>query len=68
MVIDHGHGVTSSFLHLSSFAKKVGEVVKQGQWVARSGATGRATGPHLDWRLNYFEVRIDPELLVPPMK
>jgi murein DD-endopeptidase MepM/ murein hydrolase activator NlpD len=67
LVIDHGHGVTSSFLHLSAFTKKVGDVVKQGDIVAKSGSTGRATGPHLDWRMSYFEVRIDPELLVPPM-
>lgn len=67
LVIDHGHGVTSSFLHLSGFTKKVGDVVKQGEIVAKSGSTGRATGPHLDWRMSYFEVRIDPELLVPPM-
>lgn len=68
MVIDHGNGVTTSLLHLSGFTKKVGDVVKQGDVVAKSGATGRATGPHLDWRMNYFEIRVDPELLVEPMK
>lgn len=68
MVIDHGNGVTSSLLHLSGFTKKVGETVKQGDVVAKSGATGRATGPHLDWRMNFFEIRIDPELLAPAMK
>lgn len=41
--------------------------MKKGELVARSGATGRATGAHLDWRMNYFEVRVDPELLVPAM-
>lgn len=65
LVIDHGRGVTSTFLHLSGFTKKVGDVVKKGEVVARSGNTGRATGAHLDWRMNFFEVRIDPELLVP---
>ena len=67
LVLDHGHGVTSTFLHLSGFSKKVGDEVKQGDVVAKSGDTGRATGAHLDWRMNYFEVRVDPELLVPPM-
>jgi murein DD-endopeptidase MepM/ murein hydrolase activator NlpD len=67
MVIDHGRGVTSTFLHLSGFTAKVGDEVKKGDVVARSGATGRATGAHLDWRMNFFEVRIDPELLAPPM-
>lgn len=65
LVIDHGRGVTSTFLHLSGFTKKVGDVVEKGEVVARSGNTGRATGAHLDWRMNFFEVRIDPELLVP---
>ncbi len=67
LVLDHGHGVTSTFLHLSGFSKKVGDEVKQGDTIAKSGDTGRATGAHLDWRMNYFEVRIDPELLAPPM-
>jgi hypothetical protein len=67
LVLDHGHGVTSTFLHLSGFTKKVGDAVKQGEVIAKSGDTGRATGAHLDWRMNYFEIRIDPELLAPPM-
>ena len=65
LVLDHGHGVTSTFLHLSGFAKKVGDEVKKGDVIARSGNTGRSTGAHLDWRMNYFEIRVDPELLVP---
>ena len=67
LVLDHGHGVTSTFLHLSGFSKKVGDEVKQGDVVAKSGDTGRATGAHLDWRMNYFEVRVDPEMIAPPM-
>jgi biotin carboxyl carrier protein len=67
LVLDHGHGVTSTFLHLSGFSKKVGDEVKQGDVIAKSGDTGRATGAHLDWRMNYFEVRVDPELIAPPM-
>ena len=67
LVLDHGHGVTSTFLHLSGFSKKVGDEVKQGDVVAKSGDTGRATGAHLDWRINYFEVRVDPEMVAPPM-
>lgn len=67
LVLDHGQGLTSTFLHLSGFSKKVGDEVKQGEVIARSGDTGRATGAHLDWRMNFFEVRVDPELLAPPM-
>ena len=60
MIIDHGHGVTSTFLHLSASKVKKGDLVKQGQVVASVGASGRATGPHLDWRINWFKVRLDP--------
>jgi murein DD-endopeptidase MepM/ murein hydrolase activator NlpD len=65
LVLDHGHGLTSTFIHLNGFAAKVGDEVKQGQLIARVGMTGRTNGPHLDWRMNFFEVRIDPELTVP---
>ncbi|MDI3281909.1 M23 family metallopeptidase [Polyangium sp. 15x6] len=64
LIIDHGQGLTSTFIHLQGFSAKVGDEVKQGQTVARVGMTGRTNGPHLDWRMNFFEVRIDPELLV----
>ena len=70
MIIDHGHGVTSTFLHLSKSYVKVGDEVKQGQVVAAVGASGRATGPHLDWRINWFDVRLDPAyvLKIKPIK
>ncbi|MGH8456302.1 MAG: M23 family metallopeptidase [Stenotrophobium sp.] len=67
LMIDHGHGVASAFLHLSKLLVRKGERVKQGQVIARSGMSGRATGPHLDWRVNWFESRVDAEELVPPM-
>jgi len=67
LVIDHGHGLSSSFLHLSRILVKTGERVLTGQVVAEVGATGRVTGPHLDWRVNLFEARLDPVLLVGPM-
>ncbi|MEO8673712.1 MAG: M23 family metallopeptidase [Tahibacter sp.] len=65
ILIDHGHGVSSSFLHLSRIEVKLGEAVRRGQHIGASGATGRASGPHLHWGLNWFEVRLDPELLPP---
>jgi len=67
IMLDHGHGLSSSFLHLSKLHVKVGDKVKKGQLIAEIGATGRVTGAHLDWRMNLFNKRIDPELLVPPM-
>ncbi len=67
LLIDHGHGLSSSFLHLSEVLVEVGQRVKQGELVARIGATGRVTGAHLDWRMNLFDARIDPQLLVGEM-
>lgn len=65
MIIDHGLGVTSTFLHLSKGHVSAGTQVKQGDLVAEIGATGRVTGAHLDWRINWFGERLDPALLVP---
>jgi murein DD-endopeptidase MepM/ murein hydrolase activator NlpD len=67
LIIDHGHQLSSSFLHLSRILVKEGDRVEQGDVIAEVGATGRVTGPHLDWRMNLRSARIDPELLVPPM-
>lgn len=67
LIIDHGNRLFSSFLHLSRIDVKVGDRVAQGQRVGAIGATGRATGPHLHWGMSWGEVRVDPQLLVPPM-
>lgn len=63
VLIDHGHGVNSNFLHLSRIDVKVGDHVKRGQVIGAVGKTGRATGPHLHWGLTWFTVRLDPLLL-----
>ena len=67
MIIDHGHGLSSAFLHLSRILVDKGERVAQGQAIAEVGSTGRSTGPHLDWRINLFGRRLDPALVVGPM-
>lgn len=64
LILDHGHGLTSAFLHLSALSVKRGDVVKRGQRIGSIGATGRATGPHLDWRINWFDKRVDPAFLL----
>jgi murein DD-endopeptidase MepM/ murein hydrolase activator NlpD len=64
LLLDHGFGVSSNFLHLSRIDVKVGDRVEQGQIIAAVGATGRATGPHLHWGMNWFDVRIDPLLVL----
>ncbi len=64
LVLDHGHGLTSTFIHLSGALVKAGDRVVAGQAIAKVGASGRATGPHLDWRVNWFSVRLDPALVL----
>lgn len=67
LMIDHGHGLSSAFLHLSRIDVKLGQAVRQGQQIGAIGATGRATGPHLHWGLRWNEARIDPLLVAGPM-
>ena len=67
IILDHGYGLSSSFLHLSKVLVEVGQEVKSGQLIGEIGASGRATGAHLDWRMSWRSQRIDPQLLVPPM-
>lgn len=67
VILDHGYGLSSSFLHMSRIDVSVGDEVQTGDPIGAIGATGRATGPHLDWRMSWFNQRIDPQLLVPPM-
>jgi murein DD-endopeptidase MepM/ murein hydrolase activator NlpD len=64
VLIDHGMGISSNFLHLSRLDVKAGDRVEQGQIIGLVGATGRATGPHMHWGMNWLKVRIDPQLLV----
>ena len=67
VIVDHGYGLSSSFLHLSEVVVSVGDELDAGDLIGAVGATGRATGPHLDWRISWFNERIDPQLLVPSM-
>lgn len=64
VLIDHGHGISSNFLHLSRIDVTLGQRVERGRIIGAVGATGRASGPHLHWGMNWFEVRIDPLLVV----
>lgn len=64
VILDHGLGVSSTFLHLSRIDVAVGQQVRQGTRLGAIGATGRATGPHLDWRMNVGSVRVDPQVLM----
>nr|WP_257644017.1 M23 family metallopeptidase [Luteimonas salinisoli] len=64
VLLDHGHGISSNFLHLSRIDVQPGDRVEQGRVIGAVGATGRATGPHLHWGMNWFDVRIDPLLVL----
>lgn len=67
LMIDHGNGLNSAFLHLSRIDVKVGDHVHQGQILGAIGATGRATGPHLHWSLRWRDARLDPMLVAGAM-
>jgi murein DD-endopeptidase MepM/ murein hydrolase activator NlpD len=67
LILDHGHGLSSTFIHLSKILVKEGDMIQQGQKIALIGATGRASGPHLHWSMNWFTERLDPETLVGEM-
>jgi len=66
VIVDHGMGLTSAFLHLSRASVRAGDRVRQGQEIGRVGATGRATGPHLHWSLVWNGARLDPMGAVAP--
>jgi murein DD-endopeptidase MepM/ murein hydrolase activator NlpD len=65
LIVDHGMGLSSAFLHSSELLVKKGDVVKQGQPIGKVGATGRASGPHLHWGMKWNAARTDPLLRVP---
>jgi murein DD-endopeptidase MepM/ murein hydrolase activator NlpD len=67
VILDHGYYLSSSFLHMSRVLVSVGDEVEPGDIIGEVGATGRATGPHLDWRMSWRNARVDPQRLVPPM-
>ncbi len=65
VLVDHGHGLSSNFLHMSRIDVQVGQRVEKGAVLGLVGMTGRATGPHMHWGMNWFSTRIDPALLLP---
>ena len=67
VIIDHGFGVTSTLFHMRKVTVETGQRIRQGDPIGEIGATGRATGAHVDWRINWRDVRLDPQLLVGDM-
>jgi len=60
LIFDHGHGISTLYMHMQKILVKKGQKIKQGEIIGTVGSTGRATGAHLDVRLNWFDVRLDP--------
>ena len=60
LIFDHGHGISTLYMHMQKILVNEGQKVKQGEVIGTVGSTGRATGPHLDIRLNWFDTRLDP--------
>ncbi len=60
IIMDHGHGISTIYSHLENVMVKVGDLIKQGDIIGTVGSTGRSTGPHLDFRVNWFQTRLDP--------
>jgi len=64
LMFDHGHGISTIYLHMQKLLVKKGQKIKQGDIIGTVGSTGRATGAHLDVRLNWFQTRLDPETVL----
>ncbi len=60
IIMDHGHGISTIYSHLEKLIVKTGDRVKQGEIIGTVGSSGRSTGPHLDFRINWFQTRLDP--------
>ena len=60
IIMDHGHGISTIYSHLEDVLVSVGDQINQGDVIGTVGSTGRSTGPHLDFRINWFQTRLDP--------
>ena len=64
LIFDHGHGISTLYMHMKTLMVKIGQKVKQGDIIGTVGSTGRSTGAHLDVRLNWFQTRLDPAMVL----
>ena len=60
IIMDHGHGISTIYSHLENVLVSIGDQINQGDVIGTVGSTGRSTGPHLDFRINWFQTRLDP--------
>ena len=64
LIFDHGHGISTLYMHMHEIFVEKGQKITQGDIIGTVGSTGRATGPHLDVRLNWFSTRLDPSTVL----
>ncbi|SMF73960.1 M23 family metallopeptidase [Candidatus Pelagibacter sp. HIMB1321] len=64
IIMDHGHGISTIYSHLENILVSVGDQINQGDIIGTVGSTGRSTGPHLDFRVNWFQTRLDPMTVI----
>ncbi len=64
IIMDHGHGISTIYSHLENIFVNVGDKIKKGEIIGTVGSTGRSTGPHLDFRVNWFQTRLDPMTVI----
>ncbi len=64
IIMDHGHGISTIYSHLENVMVSVGDKINQGDIIGTVGSTGRSTGPHLDFRVNWFQTRLDPLTII----
>ena len=64
IIMDHGHGISTIYSHLENVLVSVGDKINQGDIIGTVGSTGRSTGPHLDFRINWFQTRLDPMTVI----
>ena len=67
IIMDHGHGISTIYSHLENIYVEVGEEITKGDIIGTVGSTGRSTGPHLDFRINWFQTRLDPMSVLPDL-
>ena len=67
VIMDHGHGISTIYSHLETVIVSVGDKINQGDLIGTVGSTGRSTGPHLDFRINWFQTRLDPMSVLPDL-
>tara|TARA_Y100000590_G_scaffold67938_1_gene73974 strand:- start:4450 stop:5259 length:810 start_codon:yes stop_codon:yes gene_type:complete len=67
IIMDHGHGISTIYSHLATLNVSVGDEILQGDIIGTVGSTGRSTGPHLDFRINWFQTRLDPMSVLPSL-